>query len=364
MRSILLIDDKQEAVDELTTTLSTVLHGDTVEIRTWVPSQDDDDPYQAFLAKVNEDTTLVVTDSDLTSQGQLGLFGASIVAWCQQLAIPVGDYSRNLTSLPKAPELFELRVPPDPQAAATYVAAIFKGFRDIGDALAANDELIVKRSPSAVLAALLNQPDLESQIGLYAIRLGPASGALMHKVEHHDAPSAQEKRSLLNYVAGHLLLNVLRFPGPILSLRALKAYVASDEADAQEVVALFDSARYSGPFSDLGLYFGLTGVDAVIEKLAESLPQRQDYETSGEFHRAVLESALKRKLSRHECPTRCFGKNGGFLCPFTDRTVCERPDCSVGSNSWLPQGAKLCRIEKDFFRRMGASLRTVSPRPE
>jgi hypothetical protein len=356
MRSVLLIDDKQSAVDELAAALSNLLPAGSVDIRTWVPTDDDDDPHEAFLSKVDEGTTLVVTDSDLTSQGQLGLFGASVVAWCQQLAIPVGDYSRQLPSLPKEPELFELRVPSDPQAAAAYVAATFRGFRDIADALAANEELVVKRSPAAVIAGLLEQPDLESQIALYAVRLGPASGALMRRVEHHDDPSAQEKRSLLAYVAGHLLLNVLRFAGPILSLRALKAYVASDEADAPDVVALFESARYAGPFGDLEEYFWLTRVDAIIEELANALPAGQDYETSGEFHRTVLEKALARDLARHSCATRCHGKNGGFLCPFTDRTVCERPDCSVGSNSWLPQGAKLCRIEKDFFEEWAPLL--------
>jgi hypothetical protein len=355
MRSILLIDDKQSAVDELAAALTDLLPVGSVDIRTWVPTEDDDDPHEAFRLKVDAETTLVVTDSDLTSQGQLGFFGASVVAWCQQLAIPVGDYSRNLASLPKEPELFELRVPSEPHAAAAYVAATFKGFRDISDALAANEQLTIKRSPSAVIAGLLDQPDLESQIALYAVRLGPTSGALMRKVEHDD-PSAQEKRSLLAYVAGHLLLNVLRFAGPILSLRALKAYVASDEADAPDVVALFESGRYAGPFSDLGEYFWLTQVDAVIEELGKGLPSGKDYETSGEFHRAVLENALSRNLVRHSCATRCHGKNGGFLCPFTDRTVCERPDCSVGSNSWLPQGAKLCRIEKDFFEEWAPLL--------
>lgn len=212
------------------------------------------------------------------------------------------------------------------------------------------------RSPSAVIAGLLEQPDLESQIALYAVRLGPASGALMKKVEHHVYPSVEEKRSLLVYVAGHLLINVLRFPGPILSLRALKAYVASDGADAPDVLALFDTARYGGPFGDLGQYFWLAQVDTIIELLADALASRGEYETSGEFHRAVLQDVLKRDLPRHACPSRCQGKNGGFLCPFTDRTVCERPDCSVGSNSWLPQGAKLCRIEKDFFEEWAPLL--------
>jgi hypothetical protein len=240
MRSILLVDDKQSVLDELTTELTPVLASDQVEIRHWVPTQSERNAYETFTSKVDKDTTLVITDADLTSQGQLGLFGASVVAWCQQLAIPVGDYSRNLASLPKAPELFELRVPSDPSLAAAFVAATFRGFRAINDALATNDALIAKRSPAAVLAALLGQPEIESQLALYAVRLGAASGALVDRVEEHD-PTADYKRALLGYIAGHLLLNVLRFPGPILSLSGLKAYLASDDAAADDVTAMFDS---------------------------------------------------------------------------------------------------------------------------
>ena len=348
MRSILLIDDKQAAVDELAAALGPALPANLAEVRQWVPTQADVDPHAAFEEKIDAETTLVITDSDLTSQGQLGLFGASVVAWCQQLAIPVGDYSRNLGSVPKAPELFELRVPADPVEAVAFIAAIFKGFRDISEALAGNQELLAKRSPAAVLASILNLPEIESQLALYAVRLGAASGALMHRVEQQEDPSDDDKRQLLGYIAGHLLLNALRFPGPILSLQALKAYVASDEAAAEDVLALFDSARYSGPFAELDQYFWLSGIDAVLGDLAKTLPQ-QDYETSGELYRAAIEKSLSRELGRHACPERCEGQNGGFFCPFTKRTVCERSDCSVGSNSWIPQGATVCRIERGFF---------------
>jgi hypothetical protein len=354
MRSILLIDDKKSAVDELTASLTKVLPPDAAEIRQWIPSQADTDAYEAFNSNINSETTLVITDADLTSRGQLGLFGASVVAWCQKLAIPVGDYSRNVAALPKAPELFELRVPLDPTKAAIFIAAIFNGFRDIGDALAADASLLTKRSPSAVLASLLGQPDIESQIALYAVRLGAASGALVDRVEQPD-PSAASKRALLAYISGHLLLNVLRFPGPILSLAGLKAYVASNEADATDVLALFETARYAGPFSDLDQFFWLSRVDDVLDRLVKALPADFKPETAGELHRFAIEVALDRKLQRHSCP-RCQGQNGGFFCPFTNRTVCIRADCSVGSNSWIPQGAKLCRIERDFFEEWSPIL--------
>ncbi|HEY3570003.1 MAG TPA: hypothetical protein VGP73_18865 [Thermoanaerobaculia bacterium] len=344
MRSILLIDDTKAAIDQLATSLGEVLP--EVEIRKWVPTQADVDARAAFDSMIDEETTLVITDFDLTSQGQTGLFGASVVAWCQQAGIPVGDYSRKLDSLPKAPELFELRVPSDPDAATAYIAGVFRGFQDISDALKVSDKLFEMRSPAAVLANILGQPEIESQLALYAVRIGSASGALMDRVMEKPSHLLEAKRRMLAYIVGHLLLNILRFPGPILSVRALKAYVASDEADAADVIGLFGSARYQGPFRDLEQYFWLSGVDMVLEELVKAV----DYETetSGELYRRALENRLSRPLTRHAC-NRCDGKNGGFFCPFTERTVCVRGDCSVGSNSWIPQGARLCRIERDFF---------------
>jgi len=355
VRSILLVDDKKEVLDEITALLEPELASDDVEIRQWIPSEAEPDAHVAFQSKVNADTTLVVTDADLTSKGQLGLFGASIVAWCQSLAIPVGDYSRNLAALPKAPELFELRVPSDPTKAAKFIAAVFRGFRDISVALANDQALFAKRSPATVLATLLDQPEIESQLSLYALRLGAASGALVDRVEE-EQPSASYKRALLTYIAGHLLLNVLRFPGPILSLVGLKAYLASDDAGAADVTALFEPVRYKGPFADLDQYFWLSGVDAVLDELMKALPPDLKTETSGELHRIAIEKALSRELAKHSCPERCHGQNGGFFCPFTVRTVCQRSDCSVGSNSWIPQGAKLCRIERGFFEEWAPIL--------
>jgi hypothetical protein len=128
----------------------------------------------------------------------------------------------------------------------------------------------------------------------------------------------------------------------------LKSYVATEDADNANVVALFDGARYCGPFADKDEYFWLSGIDAVLDDLKRSLPENYEAETTGEFYREALERKLSRDLARHDCP-RCHGKNGGFFCPFTERTVCQLPDCSVGSNSWIPQGAKICRIERDFF---------------
>ncbi len=357
MKSILLVDDDRELLGELQARMSGQLPLD-MEIRTWVPSKTDTDARAVFEQHIDQDTTFVVTDYDLTRQGPTGLFGTSIVTWCQKRGIPVADFSRgDPGALPKAPDLFEIRVPTDDtDAAARFVVAVAQGFSSIAEAIRGNDELLGKRSPSAALAAMLGVPEDDGQFALYGVRLGAASGALADQIIDIHDPSHDRKVRLLAYITGHLLLNaVLRFPGPIVSVRALKGYLGTDEADAADVTQLFATAAYTGPFARLDSFFWVTRVDEVLDELRRNLPENIEAETDGEIRRLALERALNRELRRHGCP-RCQGRNGGFWCPLTSRTVCLRDDCSVGSNSWIPAGATVCRIEREFFEEWAPIL--------
>jgi hypothetical protein len=352
MRSILLVDDDEALVGELAIALRALLSGGA-DVRVWVP-QEGQKPKDTFDGLVDSDTVFVATDYDLTQKGQTGLFGTSIVNWCQARSIPVGDFSRATPgALPKEPDLFEVRVPSDPQQAARFVATLFRGFTGIEDALRANHDLLTRRSPVSALAEILGAEGTESQFALYGVRFGAASGVLMDRVSATAspdvAPSASDKIKLMTYIVGHVLLNgVIRFPGPILSSIALRSYLATDDADAEVVQDLFAGTRYMGFFSDLDRFYWLSKVNDVLDTLMAALPPGFEAETQGEFHRRAIEFRVGHDLARHGCP-RCQGQNGGFFCPFTRRTVCVRSDCSVGSNSWVPAGAQVCRIERDFF---------------
>jgi hypothetical protein len=356
MRNILLIDDNDTNLKELDQALRRVLGNDEAEIRSWVPSKDDDSK-KRFDGLVDDDTAVVVTDYDLTGKGQTGLFGSTIVGWCQSRAIPVGDFSRaNRDALPKEPNQYEIRIPTDPDQAATYVAGAFRGFTGIRSALDSNPDLLKKkRSPVSVLAAILGRPGEESRFALYGGRVGAANAALVDLVTDFDADD-EKKRRLLCYVVGHLLLNVvLRFPGPLLNRKALAAYLAISETEISKVEHLFLGARYSGPFSDIEPFYWLTDVDGSLDGMSRAVPAESATETQGQLNREAVEASLGQKLVRHVC-NRCDGLNGGFHCPFTQRTVCQLPTCSVGSNGWIPQGARLCRIEKDFYEEWAPML--------
>lgn len=352
MSSVLLVDDDTALVNELASALRKELAG-IAEVKVWIP-EEESKPGEKFGSLVDAGTVVVATDYDLTQRGQTGLFGTSIVGWCQTRLIPAGDFSRRIPGpLSKEPDLFEIRVPPEPQEAASFIAILARGFMAIDGALRAKPELLNRRSPASVLAAILGAAAEEGHFALYGVRFGAASGALMDKVfaprSTEMDPSTDDKIKLLTYIVGHILLNgVIRFPGPILSSAALKSYLATDEADAKSVQQLFEGTQYAGPFSELDQFYWLSRVNNVLEMLMTALPEDFHAETQGEYHRRAIELKIKRELRRHRC-ARCDGRNGGFFCPITRRTVCVRSDCSVGSNSWIPAGAKVCRIERDFF---------------
>jgi hypothetical protein len=353
-QTILLIDDKEEFLDALAAELRRRLGGEA-QIKAWAPKKSEV-PVKVFEKLLEDDIRLVVTDYDLTEQGQLGFFGSTVVDWCQNRGIPVGDFSRgHASSLATEPNLFELRIPVESnEAAADYVATVYRGFASIRTAIDLNDTLVKQRSPAAALAVMLNVKDLESQFSQYGIRYGGASSALIDQfaetAPEDIKPEPSKKAKLLTYIMGHLLVNaVLRFPGPIMSAQALAAYLAVDQIEHEKYSSLFEPARYDGPFAMLNAYYWTSKVEAALEPYEERIATDTQFESAGERNRALVELAIGVTLARSSRCKRCDGRNGGFLCPFTGRTVCQRSDCSVVSNVWIPAGARLSRIERDFY---------------
>ncbi len=359
MPGILLVDDKQEVLDALCAAVKRQLKGADVKVDVWLPSIDDGDPIQKLDSLIGSNTVLVATDYDLTSRVR-GLFGLTVVARCQQKLVPVGDFSRgNIDALPKEPSLFELRVPNTDDEGANFIASTFHGFAGMWDALEGDKSLIEKKmSLAAVLASLLGKPELENQFALYMVRLGAANSSILERIKEFAGPadpSFEDKQRLLVYVLGHVLCNaILKYPGPILSAKALAAYCATAEEESAELSEMFKEAAYQGPFGQFSKFFWRDAVDEKIEQLSEGIvvPRSQSF---AEFNRCVIEERLERPLSDHSC-SRCGGKNGGFWCPFTQRPVCMRDDCSVPTTSWVPQGAQLCRVEKDFYEEWAPLL--------
>ena len=364
--AILFVDDEEENLARLLEAMKDGSH-DHLQLIEWVPQDTEDIATEGAFKKQLEkgDVRLVVTDYDLT-KSMSGFFGHSVVAWCQRRSIPVVEFSRrNADTLTREPSLFEFRMPTDVEKAATTIKNIFDGFLKIRKWLKNNQQVLEeRRSLASVLAAILDSAESEKYLAPYMTRLGSFNAALLEKLkqfagENHrpGKPNKEDKTSLLTYVLGHLLCNaILKYPGPILSKQAVAAYIASTQGEVQNLKGLLKAAEYSGPFSAGADFYWKDKVDEIIDELAMNLTE-DDFESFGDYNRKVLESKLDNSLKPHNCSrSGCNGLKGGFWCPFTERVVCHRSDCSVPSSSWIPSGAQLCRVERDFYEEWAPLL--------
>lgn len=353
MPNILLIDDDAAHVNELRAALDEAFAGTTTTTELWIPA-DTEKADDAFARLVTADTFMVVTDYDLTGNGKTGLFGSAIVDWCKARFIPVGDYSRGGTfyQLPKETDQYEIRIPSNAGEAAIYIRQTYEGFTALREAVQNRwEDLAGKRSPAAILAEILDRPIEETRFVLYGTKLGSANGALMSEIARvaTRGDAVQEMKRFLPDVLGHLLLNViLRFPGPIMHSEALAAFLAIAPDEIPAVEETFEDARYKGPFSDLQPFYWTSGIEQILNNVRDDFTEEDEAETIGELNRLTLQRMFGRDFRLHNC-TRCEGAQGGLYCPFKKRAICQRSDCSVPSNAWIPQGARLCRIEKDFY---------------
>ena len=157
------------------------------------------------------------------------------------------------------------------------------------------------------------------------------------------------RTAAISYTLGHYLANVItRFAGPLLGIDALCAYVGAGAVEGAELAEMFNAARYRGPFSGLDQLFWRESVDAGLEDLfgLETEPRGR--------HRCLSPSGHRNGARPPSGPTRvcsrrlCDGTRGGFHCPFTNRPVCVRSDCSVAGSGWIPSGATSSRVEREY----------------
>ena len=251
--AILLIDDLEEKLASMERLVGEELGPG--KVCAWSPKEGEE-PSRVFEELVGDETVLVVTDYDLTTAVN-GFFGHTVVAWCRNRSIPVADFTRgHRDALSEEPDLFELRVPRGEAEAIAYIVRAFRGFERIRQGIERDPALVAEgRSPAQVLAALLGREDMESHLGPYLSRPGLFNSSLVETLTggedgERDA-SATEKRRLLTYILGHVLLNaVLKYPGPILGEGPLCAYLAGSMENVDRIATLFEGARYEGPFSE------------------------------------------------------------------------------------------------------------------
>lgn len=346
---LLLIDDNQGQLTQLREKIEPLLDGTGIVIDMWRP-ETGDAIRTTLVEKLEPRPALVVTDHDLTEGGAAGLFGGGVISWCRAHAIPVGDYSNKLADELEEPDLFEFRFSAEPTTAAAQIANLTKGFVQLPTHLASVADQ--ENGWSHTLAAALGRPELASAFSLYSARTGASHGTVIERLTSRYGED-QARRFLETYVVGHLLNNgILRYPGPILNALALCSYLAISDQNAGLAAALFAAARYNGPFGELGRYFWQADVDERLIDLAEQAGIDDDFDDA-----LVRRTVVSHHLNpgSHPC-NHCDGSRGGFRCPYTERTTCDLPECSVPTTSWIPQGAYLTRVDRDYFERWAPLL--------
>lgn len=348
---LLLIDDDQGQLSELKAEISKLLGEDEVVIDEWKPTTGD--VRATLIEKLEPRPVLVVTDHDLTTGGAAGLLGGSVISWCRANAIPVGDYSNKLSDELEEPDLFEFRFSSSPTDAAVQIVELFQGFRELTDLLSKKADCEAE-SWSQTLAAVLDNADAASAFSLYSVRAGASHVTAIDRIEKEFGEDKSKARALLEtYVIGHLLYNgILRYAGPIMDAKVLCSYVAVADDNEDKIAGIFDAARYHGPFGRNARYFWQDKVDDLLGELAIAAGIDEDTDDD-QVRRKIVSAMLIPGV--HPC-NHCGGERGGFRCPYTHRTTCDRADCSVPTTSWIPQGAHLMRVDREYFDRWSPLL--------
>ena len=349
-RSILLIEDEPAQMEKRLTALSQAVGGTRFTIEPWLPGEEGTEYEAALGRRLETRPILVATDHALDDGGAHGFRSGAVVSACRKMAIPVGNYSRKPIDL-EEPDLFLFRFNEDPEVAAGEILDIASGFDDLA-ARISQDEAAGRKGWARTLADVLGRGDMAASFSLYSARNVGSFAATIKALEERLG-EAEAIRSLEIYMIGHLLKNgILSFAGPIMDGLTLCSYLACADEQQEELETLFAKARYEGPFGGRTAYFWQDDIDESLEGLAEKHDVEEEDGDPGDdiYRRRIVDAVLGAKL--HGCQREgCGGSRGGFRCPYMERTVCDRPDCSATSSSWIPTGAHLCRVEREYYDR-------------
>jgi len=354
MTSILLFDDIQEELDQIKAELNNILRNST-EVVDFSPNSQPSggESYDQYvsdwieeLAKT-KDVGLIACDKELGRYRTLPGFSATPVsAVAQQKGIPFCQYSRqagdeerdfaNYNRLQRWSSEEITLEGIEPKSWAGQIAALFQGFQTIRNEY---QQGLVARTPAAALATILGRADEESRISLFG---SGGQGFLIETLAFYD-PEAPDKhlvtKRMPRVLGNWLYLSILRFPGIVLNEVAAASYLNINETDFANpaVQALFQDAKYKGPFWELGPWWWRSLLDQNLDE-AESDDGK--------------EIAAKHDIEVAECLDPDNGARSGFYCMLTRKPVSL--ENSRGGISWFPAGADLARIRKDKFDEITA----------
>jgi len=295
------------------------------------------------------DASLIVVDLDLSKvESYRGLSEPTVRRVTDALGTPECAYARGeeigdefVRVAEQRESTIALSVKAGSAKFARHVVSVAEGFGYIADQLPTALKEPRKKFPGKLLATILGKPEYSEKIALYASGDQNRLASVL-RVGGTD----EERRRRLTCLLGYWLWDsVLRYPGVVVNEVAASSYLNIHEDTFRRtgaVQALFEKARYRGPFAEAkGLMWWRGMLDDIVAEsgLADG--------------REFAAKQLQQEVPRSECcedPAR----PAGYYCMLSEKPVSL--ENSKGGLTWFPRGADLARVSAKKFEELGPWL--------
>lgn len=283
---------------------------------------------------------LVIVDRDLSGINNI-VSESAVINACLQAGIPVCTYHRkppnkstagNLSQVLRQSTSYSIAVEVD-ENFAKNVVEVGLGFKEIYNSIPVDFNDPFLNSPSRVLASILGLKNISIYLDQYAQSGSLASFILAQSEALKTKDHAYRKR--LAFLLGCWLHNhILAFPGALLNKVSAYSYINIDEDTFDKYKDEFKEGIYNGPFGRFVEYW-------VRIKLDELLQDHDDAHT-------YLKSMYPEDPKIETCKCSISQNlNAGFYCVISKKPISLQ--MSVGRLAWIPEGADLCRVDRDTY---------------
>jgi len=345
---ILLFEDTEDNANRLQEYLRAVSGRFNVQIFSAQDLDSDDSFVERLGAELKhyERILLIVSDMDLSKTNRFkGLTDAVVFRVAHELGIPTAFYSTALEGaegrrLDQAGDGRILLGSNNYEQIAHRIAVLADGFQAINQSMLEIASSPVSDRPktgASLVARLIGRDSTTDRIDLYL------SGDQRIAAEILSSPKDSILARQSTIFGTWIYDSLMRYPGVLLNSVSAASYlnVSLDDFSKAEILAVFDPARYDGPFTDFEapLYW---------REVLDGMLAENDAEDGLELlsHRGI-------NASRCQCsvdPTL----DAGYYCMVNEAPVSYEK--SIGNISTFPPGADLARLSEPVFDELSPWL--------
>lgn len=364
---ILLIDDREDKRKEVFDAINSLDPSviieciDKTNIKEYLPNDASsskatrapEDLLAEKLAEMNID--LIVVDHDLTMlDSQLSEPVVSIAS--HAASIPLCRYARvkrtsNMSKLSDAVEAgttFSIKIDIENLSnAAQEIIDIVYGFNHLKEQIHALENYKIDKGPAYILSTILGDLSQEDYFLQYSISANILGDILeLYSAEQNEDFDKTKietiKKDRLAYIIGYWFYNsILKFPGVILNKKATYSYLNINENDFEEYRHYFENAQYKGPFSIYKDYWWKNKLNFILD------------EADAWTGKSLVEKQIGKEIDSCKCIYEP-SLDAGYYCVIKKEPVSKEQ--SLGTVSWLPKGASLCRVGKEPYEQLSPLL--------